>query len=826
MVRAEIDFIAAGGNRHPAAADWDHASGLLAFGTDRNIAIWDPLDSSHHGITALLCGHTDKVTVVKFLPYTSNGLIVLLSGSVDKTIKTWTQETTDSAHFVESATLQGHESSINSIAVRPGSDLFVSGAADATVKVWKIDSLESGRAEVSLLQTIAITPRFFPLCLALAALPSDPGALVLAVAGTKAIVQIYVSDPSLPFTEFSLRATLTGHEGWIRSLDFIREGEENGSDLILASASQDKYIRLWRVHQGEELPAANAAGTDPALGSFGKALSNKAHRFQVDDRSYSVTFEALLLGHEDWIYTASWRRSGSTLQLLSASADNSLAIWEPDVSSGVWVCTSRLGEISGQKGATTATGSSGGFWIGLWSPNGESVVSLGRTGSWRVWHHDPDEYRWIQDIGIGGHVKEVTGLSWAPEGGYLISTSSDQTTRLFAEWKRDTKRTWHELARPQIHGYDLNCIDFVGDSQIISGADEKLLRVFDKPRAVAVLLERLSHIKRLHDDSLPEAANVPVLGLSNKAVQVQDDDEEGGEVVNGERDAVDPASVVHKSTLDTDQPPLEEHLARHTLWPESEKLYGHGYEISAVACSHNGRVVATACRASSIDHAVIRLYDAKDWREIKPSLTAHSLTVARLRFSGDDRFLLSVGRDRQWALFERDPEDEVQYKLLSSNPKGHSRMILDAAWAPVEAGRVFATAGRDKLVKLWVGSQNLSEEGFTAKASTSAESPVTAVDILRALPGGAIVVAMGTETGRIQIWIVDSKDMATRDVVTLESRSSPSRSITQLSWRPRPQTAAVNGEIIAERDSSEYEELAVSSDDSSLRCFRVYGIGT
>jgi hypothetical protein len=45
MARVNTDFIAVGGNRHPSAADWDPQSGLLAFGADRNIAIWNPLVS-------------------------------------------------------------------------------------------------------------------------------------------------------------------------------------------------------------------------------------------------------------------------------------------------------------------------------------------------------------------------------------------------------------------------------------------------------------------------------------------------------------------------------------------------------------------------------------------------------------------------------------------------------------------------------------------------------------------------------------------------------------------------------------------------------------
>jgi hypothetical protein len=39
-----LDYVSVGGNRHPAAADWDRQkSGLLAFGADNNVALWDPL---------------------------------------------------------------------------------------------------------------------------------------------------------------------------------------------------------------------------------------------------------------------------------------------------------------------------------------------------------------------------------------------------------------------------------------------------------------------------------------------------------------------------------------------------------------------------------------------------------------------------------------------------------------------------------------------------------------------------------------------------------------------------------------------------------------
>jgi elongator complex protein 2 len=756
------------------------------------------------------------VNAVKFIPESS----ILLSGSVDKTIKIWTTDL-PSEQYSCIQTLSGHQSSINCIGVSSrSSKIFVSGSADATIKVWSLDD----QNVATLKQSIQITPRFFPLALALSPLAGAPESYLLAAAGTKDIIQLYVLD-SQKSQDFKLQATLSGHEGWIRSLEFTQESFAPGSDLILASASQDKYIRLWRIHQGKELPAAAASG-DPSLGAFmpGKSLSNRAHRFTARGLDFSATFEALLLGHEDWIYSIKWRAVGSKLQLLSASADNSLAIWEPDSNTGVWVTITRLGEISAEKGSTTATGSTGGFWTGLWSPSGETVVCLGRTGSWRIWDHDIEQDRWFQNVGIGGHTQAVTGIAWSKEGDYILSTSSDQTTRLHAKWKRDDEVSWHEMARPQIHGYDLNCIDSLGTSQFVSGADEKLLRVFSEPRAVANLLRVLCGFGGTNMDEMPDAANMPVLGLSNKAIEAVDDGQELPGSNNNDREAIDPASIVHKSTLNLHHPPLEDHLSRHTLWPEIEKLYGHGYEISTLAASHDGSIIATACRATSIDHAVIRLFETKDWHEIKPPLMAHSLTVTRLRFSADDQHLLSVGRDRQWALFQRDEKEKYTYKLLESNPKGHSRMILDAAWAP-SSNRVFATAGREKSVKIWAKDE-IEGASFTCRAAIAEEHPVTAIDFPNiALEDGTVYLAVGTEAGRVKIYLVDLKERFSVAEVELaypryvsfpafqfkadlsSTYPYPTKPITQLAWKPSKVDA--EGEVNM--------ELAIASEDSSLR---------
>ena len=650
--------------------------------------------------------------------------------------------------------LEGHSSSVNCLAAIGGSNVVVSGAADSTVKVWRLSFTEEG-LHVENVQTVILSPKCFPLSLALHHLESSsPKDLILAVAGTRSTIQVLTSNEN---AHFSLQHSLTGHEGWVRSLAFSREDASPDSDLLLASASQDKYIRLWRISRDKN--AAVSEQTD-LLGTFEQSLSNKTHNIKTAEGSHVLTFEALLLGHEDWVYTVSWYVRQDKLQLLSASEDNSLAIWEREKSSGVWIPTTRLGEISSLKGSTTATGSAGGFWTGLWSPTGEQLASLGRTGSWRLWNYDQSQEDWLQVIGISGHTKPVKDIAWSKQGSYLLSTGLDQTTRLHAEWKRGSKRSWHEMARPQIHGYDLNCIDSIGNEEIqfISGADEKLLRVFDEPKVTADLLDNLCGIKIDAHGLLLDTANIPVLGLSNKATHVELNHEPSGEDAAGvdEYEAPNVRSfTLSEKTLMRGQPPSEDQLAKHTLWPELEKLYGHGHEISAVAVSPLGNVVATACKASSQDHAVIRLFTTKDWHEIKPPLIAHSLTVTSLRFSFTGCYLLSVGRDRQWTVWSinsKDPnavDTSTSFVLKCSDPKGHSRMILNANWAPIRMRDIFATAGRDKCAKIW--SINETQETFDCVASITETSAVTAVAVAGNPVGDNVIVAVGTEAGRVSL---------------------------------------------------------------------------
>ncbi len=244
-----------------------------------------------------------------------------------------------------------------------------------------------------------------------------------------------------------------------------------------------------------------------------------------------------------------------------------------------------------------------------------------------------------------------------------MSVSTDQTTRVHSLWKRKTgvPSLWREVARPQVHGHDLSCLCVLpGGARMASGAEEKVVRVFEATRSFVENLGTITGIESGEKSKLmAQGASVPSLGLSNKAVmEGQPSAEE-----EKERHVKDQFPDHYFKTEAYVEPPPEEALAQNTLWPELQKLYGHGYEVFSLAAdpTSSSGLLASACKASKADHAEVILWEEEEvkedqppsWRARKQRLRAHNLTVTQMEFSPCGRFLLTVSRDRTWALFEK-----------------------------------------------------------------------------------------------------------------------------------------------------------------------------
>lgn len=71
--------------------------------------------------------------------------------------------------------------------------------------------------------------------------------------------------------------------------------------------------------------------------------------------------------------------------------------------------------------------------------------------------------------------------------------------------------------------------------------------------------------------------------------------------------------------------------------------------------------MATSCKATTAEHAVVRVYETETWKPVGQPLEGHNLTVTRIAFSPDDKFVLSVSRDRSWRLYEVQDDSGMEY---------------------------------------------------------------------------------------------------------------------------------------------------------------------
>jgi elongator complex protein 2 len=191
-------------------------------------------------------------------------------------------------------------------------------------------------------------------------------------------------------------------------------------------------------------------------------------------------------------------------------------------------------------------------------------------------------------------------------------------------------------------------------------------------------------------------------------------------------------------------------------------------------------------------------------------LSAHTLSVVKLSWAGDDWLLVSVGRDRQWSLF-----DTKTWSLVGCMPKAHGRIIWDVDFAPLEMmggnKSLFVTASRDKCVKFWVvGGERDDNKGSECIDTVKFNDAVTACAFLKIVVGGWGYVAVGLENGGIYILGCKVGGTEWKVVKNLEEEGgiTHAESVTCLQWRPNQ---VENGKW----------ELASCGDDCSVRIYEV-----
>lgn len=455
-----------------------NAKWLVSVSLDHHLKLWD----SSRGTLLGFWFSSHPLNCVTFHP---EGQLVAV-GSWDKMIYVLKSLTWESV-----STLCGHSSTVRELSFSPAGNVLASAALDGEVRLWAwqerilltVFQAHHGAAEVArfvghghYLVTAgedhkvqvwsghlgkmqkSYGTEFKSPALSVSV---SPEGTMLAVGHQSETVKIYSFPEGLLITECYVG------DSAVLGLFWLQEG-------VLASAGEDKIVRIWEIsggqaskwnickgHQGAVLSLAHSNGVlvstsddccvmlwplplplpekregtvSPIETLHGHVAGVTCCAFSLDgqylatggkDRSLrswdvSVSPPSIMLEmvacHRDWVTGCAWT---ATSQLLSCSSDCTVCLWDP-------LSGEHLQEFVGHKSVVSSVLSAG-----------DLVVSVSRDGALKVWNQDGVELTSIP--AHCGHINQCTSTrTWSEAAGknraelQVITAGADGSCKL---WK-------------------------------------------------------------------------------------------------------------------------------------------------------------------------------------------------------------------------------------------------------------------------------------------------------------------------------------------------------------------------------------------------------
>jgi WD40 repeat protein/serine/threonine protein kinase len=322
---------------HAERPDFDAAREVLKGFPGRFDALFSGKDIPAEASVRTLQGHTSSVTSVAMSPDGRH----IVSGSEDNTLRVWDLVTGRCLN-----TLQGHTGEVESVAVSPDGRHIVSGSSDSTLRVWELGTgrcLNTLKGHTSGVESVAVSP--------------DGRHIVSG--NLDKILRVWELETGRCLN------TLQGHTHWVYSVAVSPDGRH------IVSGSYDETLRVWELGTGRCLKT--------------------------------------LQGHTEGARSVAVSPDGR--HIVSGNWDKTLRVWE-------FVTGRCLNTLQGHTEKV--------FSVAV-SPDGRHIVSGSFDKTLRVW-----------DLGTGrclntfqGHTNWVKSVAVSPDGRHIVSGSADHTLRVW-----------------------------------------------------------------------------------------------------------------------------------------------------------------------------------------------------------------------------------------------------------------------------------------------------------------------------------------------------------------------------------------------------------
>ncbi|MBD2544872.1 WD40 domain-containing protein [Planktothricoides raciborskii] len=532
-----------------------------------------------------LQSHRDSVVTVSFSPKGD----ILVSGSIDNTVKIWHREGTILR------TIFAHDQPITRVAVSPDGQLIASASVDKTVKLWNREG-----ETVALMRghTQGVTGVSF-----------SPTGDLIATSSQDATIKLWQLDGTLV-------RTLNGHDQAVTSVTFSPSGR------ILASTSADNTIKLWsdRGTLWKTLRGHTEAVTSVSFSPDGQLLASASGDKTVKLWQADGTLWKTLSGHRDRVWGVSFSPDGKILA--SAGADNTVILWKSD--------GTKIRELGGHRGVVRSVS---------FSPDTQILASASSDNTIKLWK----TFASGELPALKSHNQPVLAVSYSPDGQILASASEDKTVRL---WSVSDRREIHQLIGHQQAVWD---VSFSPDNKLIATASGdrtvRLWQIGDKSNQKIIGKLIGEHGARVLSVSFSPNGKTIASASEDGLIQFWDLNGKKLQSIEGHSLAINRISFSPKgdrfATASSDRT-VKIWQGDGTL---QTTLYGHKGEVWNVTFSPTGDRLATASSDNTI-----KLWDTEG--NLLKTLEGHLGSVYWVSFSRDGQLIASASKDQTVKLWD------------------------------------------------------------------------------------------------------------------------------------------------------------------------------
>jgi WD40 repeat protein/uncharacterized caspase-like protein len=575
---------------------------------------------------------------VNAVAYSVDGNLIA-TASDDNTIKIWTKE----GNLLD--TLTGHSDRVTSISFQPqnlttnkNNYLLVSGSADKTVILWEIKNNQGQQIKQLKEHTDWITD---------VAITVTKDSLIIASASRDNTIKLWRKDGTLI-------DTLSGHQSWVNSIDL--------SQSYLVSGGADGKVILWKVKNGSVQKLNTIQASQNSIIEI--ALSNKITSNKED--SNLVIAAASDYGEITlWNVTNNSKVNSPLLpssnevinsiifspdnQLLAVATDSGIKIYSRD---GILQQT-----LNGHNGGVldvkfqsfdNKTSPPTPLLVGEGSKkNNYTLASTGVDKTVRIWNVSQPTY-----LESGG----IYSVAFSPINSNIFATAGfDGKIRLWLQSKSDnSKELIYTLSG---HQSTINEIKYSADGKILASVSaDKTIKLWNTESG------------KLIETFQGHQAVINSIVLSNSSKQGKTI------LISGDENGIIKLWQLENNTAKL-----------------IKNLTGHTDSVKTVAISPDNQYLASAGYDKTI----------KIWNlegKLLQNINAHDLAITDLQFTSDGQTLASASWDNTIKLWQVQTSGKINptpLKTLSGHQDGVISLLIS------KDGKLLVSASADRTIKLW-----------------------------------------------------------------------------------------------------------------------------